>query len=248
MPRQSSSNRLKNTGKVYLTGLKNFLYPPLCPACQTAVPEVHANRICSACSARLVPFPEARCRWCGGVVDGVLDSCGECLQNPSRSWQHAVSVFPYGGYIRELIHRFKYRRATALAPYFAAEMSANWRIHGVRKPDMAVSIPMHWGRFTVRGYNQAGLLAAFIGHDLAIPVVHALKRKKHSRRQASLNYDQRKANIKNIFSCSDKTNINSCHILLIDDVLTTGATLDGATRVLTEAGAGMVSVLTLARG
>ncbi|MFW6414388.1 MAG: ComF family protein, partial [Verrucomicrobiota bacterium] len=98
------------------------------------------------------------------------------------------------------------------------------------------------------GYNQAALLADFIGRNLTMPVVYALKRKKHSRRQASLDYEERKNNIRDIFSYSGKTKLDSCHILLIDDVLTTGATLDGAARVLLEAGAGSVSVLTLARG
>ena len=113
---------------------------------------------------------------------------------------------------------------------------------------MVVPIPMHWTRKLVRGYNQTTVLSKLISRKLGVPTVPAIRRNKHSRRQAFLDQKQRQQNVKDIFCLSGKTKPESQHILLIDDILTTGATLDMAARLLLSAGAGEVYVLTLARG
>ena len=233
-----------------LPRLEALIFPPVCPACRAEPPteDTAASRLCHDCNHLLTPMPAPRCKACGGIIDGILDVCGECAANPCRSWDHAVSVYAYGGYVRHLIHRFKYRKATALAPGFATAMAENLANHGKDRPDAIVPVPMHWFRQIHRGYNQAEILARLIGKRTGIPVINPLKRRRNNVRQATLDLDTRRRNVKDVFSPKGKTNLKGYHIVLVDDVLTTGATLDAATAALKEAGAAYVEVLTLARG
>lgn len=229
--------------------LDSLVFPNICPACREKLVSTNSDGgVCETCAIHLNQFPIPRCRACGGSVDGVLDVCGECAANHCRAWDHAVSVYPYGGYLRHLIHRFKYRGAIALAPGFAQAMADNLQKHGVIQPDAITAVPMHWWRQLQRGYNQAELLARLIGSITGIPMIKGLRRTRNRRRQATLDLKTRQRNVRQIFSHNGKTNLKGYHIVLVDDVLTTGATLDAATLTLKRAGAEVVEVLTLARG
>lgn len=225
----------------------NGALPNACPACRGAL-RMSAHAVCQHCRRRLQEFPCPRCTMCGAAVDGILALCSDCLAGGGRHWDQAVTVFPYGGLIRELIHRFKYRGLTALTPFFAHRMAENWIRHGTGIPDMVVPIPLHWRRQVLRGYNQAELLAMHISHCLGLPMARVLRRPRAGRRQALLDGRQRHANVQRAFVIRRRADLAGTHILLVDDVLTTGATLNAATMQLREAGADTISILTLARG
>ncbi len=234
--------------RLLVGSVSRMLYPDVCPAC-LARPGREELQWCPPCTDRLRVLPKTRCPGCGGAIDGVLAMCGECLSFGHRPWLEAVSVYAYGGYLRELVHRFKYRGATMLAPVFARRMATSWLDFGTDGGLQAITpVPLHSFKELQRGYNQAELLAEGVGRRLGLPVRRLLRRRGWSRQQAQLDLDQRRINVKGIFRVADPDAVEGLHVLLVDDVLTTGATLAAAADTLLAAKAASVRVLTLARG
>ncbi len=224
-----------------------MLLPNLCPGCLATVAAA-AGQVCADCRGSLNELPLPRCAACGGAVDGVLAVCGECLAGGPRPWRQAVSVYGYGGYVRDLVHRFKYRGAVYLAPFFAGAMAAAWRRHGLGRPELIVPVPMHWWRELWRGYNQAALLGHELGRLWGVPVRRALGRARWSRRQVELGREQRQKNLRRVFGVRRPAELAGKCVLLVDDVFTTGATLATAAGAVLDCKPSTVDVLTLARG
>ncbi|MBT3290130.1 MAG: ComF family protein [Victivallales bacterium] len=234
-------------GKRIVGSVLGFLVPDACPVCARAMPEPGGD-LCAGCAVSLRELPSPRCSQCGGAADSALAVCGECLQTGARPWRHAVSVFAYGGTVRDMVHRLKYGKQPYLAGFLGRRMARAWQAHGTGIPEVVVPVPLHLWRRLRRGYNQAGLLAEQVAQAIDVPVVPALVRARATRRQALLDIDSRKANVKGVFAPRPRWSVAGRHVLLLDDVLTTGHTLGEAARTLCEAGALAVSVLTAARG
>jgi competence protein ComFC len=223
------------------------MMPALCPVCR-AVPLSAGDRACEACREALGTLPAPRCRLCGGSREGVLEICGECLQIGERPWVHAVSAFPFRGAVREAVHRLKYQGSTAVVPVLASAMARDWQCYGHDRLDVVVPVPLHWARQWTRGYNQAELLARFVAGELGLPCERLLRRRRRTAQQAMLEVAERRKNVRGVFAPARGSRAAGHHVLLVDDVLTTGATLGEAARTLTDAAAATVSVLTAARG
>ena len=222
--------------------------PNVCPACGVRT-AAEPGEPCAECLDRWLLLPEPRCPGCGGALDNSLRLCGECLrQEAPRAWDLAVSAAPFAGDIRDQIHRFKYQDATALARPFAKRMREAWEKFGGGTPDVVVPVPLHWWRELRRGYNQAELLAREIAAPWGVPISPLLRRNRWTRQQARLHFSARQKNMQDVFRLRDKKPLTGGHVLLVDDVMTTGATLAAAAETLRAAGAGQISVLTLARG
>ena len=221
--------------------------PPLCPVCR-AVPRPVGAWACDPCAEAMGLLPTPRCPQCGGACDGALAICGECLRAGERPWAHAVSAFAFRGLAREAVHRLKYQGDTALVPLFAVAMAQDWRRHGQGELDVVVPVPLHWTRQLRRGYNQAELLARMVARQLGLPCERLLRRRRRTAQQALLEMEARQKNIRGVFAHRCGTQTAGRRVLLVDDVLTTGATLGEAARVLEAAEAAAVSVLTAARG
>ena len=234
-----------STGLVRLLG--DLCAPPLCPLCRAARARGQAE-LCPDCQAALPQLPERRCHGCGGANTGHLALCPECLRLGARPWDFAVTAFPFHGLVRDAIQCYKYRHRTSLAPFLARCMTEAWTTHAEdRRPDAVVPVPLHWFRTWQRGYNQAAILSRLIARKLQIKNITPLRRIRYTRQQARMDLAQRQKNIRNAFAVKNHDAIVNRHLLLVDDVFTTGATLAAATAALLEAGAASVDVLTIAR-
>jgi ComF family protein len=151
------------------------------------------------------------------------------------------------GYGRELIHRLKYRQEPELARPLGILAADGWRRSGAPLPDFFAPMPLHWLRHLQRGYNQAALLAEIIGAETGVPVRQVLRRNRRTRAQARLDREARLRNPVGAFSVPRKAICENRSIVLVDDVLTTGATLAAAARALRQAGARSIGILILAR-
>jgi ComF family protein len=137
----------------------------------------------------------------------------------------------------KLIHHFKYRKKTKLAQLLGRAMAALIRAdHILKSADMVVPVPLFWWKQLRRGYNQAQLLAEIIGPETNLEVQDIVRRVKHTRTQTRLQESKRRKNVRNAFIV-DADDVANKNILLIDDVLTTGATMNECARVLKQAGA-----------
>jgi ComF family protein len=215
--------------------------------------------VCPACSDHFSPVGSPLCSRCGLMFKsraGDDHHCGECLDAPKR-FRMARAFGVYDQTLMESIHRFKFKGKVQLARPLGALMLAALLIHwGDDPPDLAVPVPLHAGRFRERGFNQAFLLIRDWQRTAAqwpVPLPNigiereVLVRTRRTGPQTGLGRRARLQNIKNAFAVSDETRVFQKKILLVDDVYTTGATVDECAGALLKAGAERVDVLTLAR-
>lgn len=160
------------------------------------------------------------------------------------------SVYTYGFYegrLRQLVHLFKYGKMEPLAATFGPLLAR--ALPREESFDVIVPMPLHWRKLWQRGFNQAELLAAEVARRWSVPVMNAARRKKYAESQAGLTASKRRANVSGAFSVPKRyrNRLDGKHVLLIDDVMTTGATANACARELKRAGAARVTLLTLAR-
>lgn len=237
---------------VLALALRDLVFPRVCPVCSARPPDPDAadprDLLCALCRSSLLPLFPPWCVTCGASVDTALDTCHECIRHPRR-WRHGYSVYPYRGDARFLVQRYKYGGHIILGELFARDAVRVLRERGLSDAfDCIVPVPMHWFRYLRRGYNQTELVARSIASALGIPVVEALRRVRYTRAQAALSRAQRLRNLAGAFAPQPRLDLAGRRVLLLDDVLTTGATLAGCHRALKPLKPASVDVLTIARG
>jgi ComF family protein len=236
-----------------LDGLLNLIYPEVCFLCATPVSRSRDCGICSHCwekvlILRIIP---PCCPSCGlplpNFESGSDHLCGSCIQQ-LPPYSGARSFGYYSDEIRRVIHGLKFdgRRnlVELLAPLLAGVFFDFWDRADI---DYVTAVPLHPKRRRERGFNQSELLAQALSRCIAIPYIQVLKRVRYTPPQVGLTDSQRRENIRQAFRCNNTQQVAGRRILLIDDVMTTGATVAGAAQTLMDAGAGSVSVLTAAR-
>ena len=210
---------------------------------------VHCNRdgalLCATClmdATRLTS--DGSCRMCALPTHGTT-LCGRCSSDPPPV-SSLVAAFAFDGAIRSAVHSLKYEGLRAISPILSEEMASRWGVRR-RTPDVVVPIPLHRFRLRSRGYNQAELLAGPVGMSLEVPVrTDLLHRVVDSPSQAGARDEAERARrVRGIFAA--EAGVKDQHILLIDDVATTGSTINSAASTLLDAGAWGVSALVLAR-
>lgn len=228
-----------------------LVYPPMCAGCSRALDPEEYPSFCPDCLISLDLISEPYCPICGIPFSAETTTshlCGDCLGGVHRFDRARARGF-YQGLIREVLHRFKYGGQTFLMRPLARMLidpaRELTRLHII---DTIVPVPLHYERLRQRGFNQASLLARGLGSLLQIPVNYSsLKRTRWTEPQIGLSRNQRAVNVKGAFGLRAKEKIKGKGVLLLDDVLTTGETVNQCVRVLKDGGAREVMVLTVAR-
>ncbi len=229
-----------------LIRLLDLLFPPRCLGCRKFLGRSNGSALCEACRGRWPELVPPYCDCCARPFDSTeegLHRCGMCLEEP-RAFEKVYALGTYRGVLHDLIVRMKYRSEERLGSLLGEKLSEKIP----RSYDLIVPVPLHRSRLRERGFNQAVVLARAVGKNSKIPVdPFVLIKKRPTSPQAGLTGEERRRNLKGAFGVRDSERIRQRKILLIDDVLTTGATAGEAAGELLREGADLVEVAVVAR-
>ena len=231
--------QLRQQGRQAWSWFIDLLFPPRCGGCQTA-----GSLWCEACRAAIKPIEPPWCEKCGQMLaaDRV---CANCRAHPLQI-ERIRSAALFEGVLRQAIHRFKYERLSSLAEPFGDMLADYWRAEQLAA-DWLIPVPLHSSRERDRGYNQSELLARQLAHRVNVPLSsRGLRRTRATAVQMTLNAAQRRENVAGAFECVEPR-VRGARVVIVDDVGTTGATLDACAQAVLKAGAAAVMGLTLAR-
>jgi ComF family protein len=232
-----------------LAGALDVVLPPHCMACRA--PVEGPGRLCAECWAGADFIAPPFCAACGLPFDydpGAGAVCGGCAGEPP-AFDRARSVLRYATVARRLVVGLKHRDRTHLAPALGTWL-ARTGVELVAEAELVVPVPLHRARLIARRFNQAALLARALARKAGLEAVaDALVRRKPTRPQAGLTRAQRRLNVAGAFAVPARRRalIEGRRVVLVDDVLTTGATVGACSRALRRGGAAHIDVLTLAR-
>jgi ComF family protein len=244
----SLGRKLARALRSALGGLADFALPPLCASCRDPVTD---TGLCPACWSRLSFIAPPYCARLGipfayDPGPGVLSM--QAIADPP-SYQRARSAVRYDDVARDAIRALKYSDRLDLAPMMGRWM-ANAAGELLAEADALVPVPLHWRRLWARRFNQSAALADSISAVSGVPVSHAaLKRVKATAQQVGLSKTERASNVQGAFRVPPdrKGEVASRRLILVDDVLTSGATMEACARALLRGGAANVDVLVFAR-
>jgi ComF family protein len=222
--------------------LENTLLPPVCVVCGMAArPGLDC---CSGCQ-RDLPVPKAACRRCALETVREVELCGRCIQR-LPAFDRAWTGFAYRDSVERMIQRFKFSHDLASGRVLASVMAHRLQKLSVPRPDLMVPVPLHWRRRLQRGFNQSELLCADLSrHFGGLPWHGMLERRRATAAQSELPAERRSGNVRGAFRLRPLPAVR--HIALVDDVMTTGSTLNECARVLKRHGVQQVDVWVAAR-
>jgi len=214
-----------------------MLYPRCCPICEDIVMP-KGELVCPECVIRLPYVKEPRCYRCGKELrDERTEYCYDCSRH-TMYYEKGVSLFRYNSVMRRAMDGFKYKNKRQYADFFTAELV---RVFGEEmkawEVDAIIPIPVHKSRRRVRGYNQAELLAEPISRYLQVPMnTELLVRSQKTKPQSKLDDKERRKNVEEAFKIRESV-VQLRKVILVDDIYTTGSTINACARLLREAGA-----------
>ena len=225
----------------------DFLIPPTCPICKNRVSE--SMGLCPKCFSKLDFIGNQKCSVCGQPLDAIVPGmaiCGSCLKNPPL-FHKAISVLKYNDVSKKLILAFKHGDHLELTNLLIKLISLNCSSI-IEENDILIPVPLHWSRLLKRKYNQSAVIAQKLATKYKkVYDPKTLKRHKATKSQGHLSPQKRKENVKGCLIIRNPSKIQGKKILLIDDVFTTGATINECVKILLKCGAKQVDVLTLAK-
>lgn len=220
-----------------------FLYPAHCLLCGNK--GARGLDLCAACFTEL-PWNRHACPRCAAALPPDADAgpCGACLKAPP-AWDEAASPLAYAYPVDKLVQRFKFDGDLAVGRLLG-ELLAEFLAAGNARPDLILPVPLHPARLKERGFNQAMELARPLKRRLKIPVRHDVcERVRATEVQSKLDAKERKKNLRDAFEI--KQSVDGVHVAILDDVVTTGTTVEVLAQALKDAGAARVSVWSAAR-
>jgi ComF family protein len=240
--------QLKAWGRQRWRGLIDFIVPPKCLICREAI--VDPASLCLPCWSKLKQIDAPVCNVLGtpfAYDQGAGAVSAAALADPPN-WGRARAAVAYDEASRGLVHALKYRD-TMEAGLLMARLMGRAGSELLEQADVIIPVPLHRWRLWSRRFNQAAFLAQQLSRKFSKPLrTDVLLRTKASRSQVGLKQDERRKNVAKIFAVAPDgiSHIAGCKVLLVDDVLTTGATAASCAAVLKKAGAAQVDVLTFA--
>lgn len=228
----------------------DFLYPPRCVVCNEIIEKIEIKTgFCKCCRSIIRLTPQDICLKCGRPLgDSTKEFCGDCMDS-HREFYSARAVYEYTGSIKPAMYRFKYGNARFAGRVYARDALDNHRDWlEVIKPRLLVPVPVYPHKKRVRGYNQAEVFAGYLSDLTGIPMNRDLCiRVVDTKPLKTLSPAERRQNLKDVF-INTKVFRNKADVLIIDDIFTTGATVEELAKLLKEAGAGRVYCLFICTG
>lgn len=242
---------MKLGGSALIEAVTGWIYPNCCQLCGEQRATRADGYICPKCWGGLRFIPPPFCRRCGLPFPGEITQDFECAncRDLELHFEFARAAVVADGVALEVIHRFKYQRALWFEPFLAdllGRVAAATLVPG--EWQLVVPVPLHPVREREREFNQAGRLAGCLAERLGLIVRNDLvQRREATRTQTKLSREERAENVRRAFAPGAGPRLNGENVVVVDDVLTTGATTNAVARVLRQLGAGRVAVLTVAR-
>lgn len=230
-----------------LRKMTDYVYPARCPVCHDVI-SYKGRLCCPECENVFELIREPYCMKCGKPLGEEKELCSECSKIV-HSFDRGRAVFVYEKHIKISIYLFKYGGRAEYGRYYSVKMGEYLRDWILQiKPDAIIPIPLHKKRYRQRGYNQAALIAKGLGKATGIAVYdNYLVRKNKTRVQKKLSHSERQNNLKNAFIIGSN-DVKLDTVILVDDIFTTGATMDQAAFVLKENGVKKVYYAVLSIG
>ncbi|REK17979.1 MAG: ComF family protein [Planctomycetota bacterium] len=245
----SATSMVASHGRRWLGQGLDLVFPPGCACCQVEIDAGISPPLCSACREGLHD-PRPACPRCGVVLTrgDAQAPCPRCREVKFR-FGSVIRLGSYQGLLRSAVLQTKRPQSRLLAAALADLLAG---VNAARlaelAPEVVVPVPMHWTRRIWRGTNCPETIAARLAGHLGVPArTGLLARRRRTVPQASLSPSRRKANVRGAFRAAKHPDLPGARVLLVDDIMTTGATLDEASRTLAGRGAAVVGVAVLAR-
>lgn len=249
MPLARESSIMSPIRRIYEDALA-FFFPPVCLSCGERL-IAEESVYCETCRGGFDYIAKPFCDLCGAPIQGAPDEenrCRNCPVSPVH-FTRARAALLYQGAIAEGVIAFKFKRRLEMAEFFARILFVfiEKEMKGA-KFDAIVPVPLHFLRFFHRGYNQAEEIGRILAKMLGIPLwTEALRRRRATKPQTRLAHAKRHANVRDAFGIIHADPVSGARILLLDDVYTTGNTLNACSKVLKEEGAREITALTVCR-
>lgn len=263
------SEKIINDSRIYIEKTAQLLYPPVCPLCRKLLKK-DEGMVHTSCLSSIEEIGEPKCKRCGKpILNETVQFCRDCFTRKQRfhpdtcgqgdredtmlnlGYDQNAALWVYAGNIRQAILDYKYHGMKIYTDFFAARLAGSygWWIRS-KKPQLLIPVPIHARKQRIRGYNQAGLLASGISQLTGIPVSHnLLVRTKFTDPQKTLTAEERRKNLEKVMQVHpERVEAIPERVMIIDDIYTTGSTLDACAAVLKKAGVKEVYGLTLCIG
>lgn len=225
--------------------LLDLLFPPRCPFCD----EITFEGVCEFCRKKVTMVTDPFCMKCGKpVTDRTREYCEDCT-SMRHGFESGRALLVYDDMVRHSIYHFKYASRKEYAKVYAKMMGQNFKQYVEQiSPDILIPVPLHKKRMKKRGYNQAQLVAKCLEKEWGIPCrADLVRRTKNTRPQKELDRAERQNNLKKAFKIIEN-DVKLKTIILIDDIYTTGSTMDALAEALLQNGAAKVYFVTIAIG